>query len=111
MRTTLRALLQARIKLTSVLSRQAFLAIRLGAACIMWLTQLSAFVMSLYPGAAIVNYADISVRRRPARWLCAGFVGLASFISLSLAAVAQDTAVIDRGDAAVTAFSGAKQFG
>ncbi len=46
-----------------------------------------------------------------ARWLCAVFVGLAATFSLSLSAGAQDTALMTRGDAAVTAFSGARQLG
>ena len=41
----------------------------------------------------------------------AAFLGLVSLASLPFAAFAQDTAIISRGDAAVTAFSGPKQFG
>ncbi len=44
-------------------------------------------------------------------WLCAAFLGLAAIFSQSLGARAQDTAIITRGDAAVTAFSGARQLG
>ncbi len=46
-----------------------------------------------------------------ARWFCAAFLGLAAIFSLPLSARAQDSSVMTRGDAAVTAFSGARQIG
>jgi hypothetical protein len=57
------------------------------------------------------NCGDLGARRWAARWLGAAFLGLAAIISLPLGARAQDTAIITRGDAAVTAFSGARQVG
>src|SRR3990172_5395052 len=60
---------------------------------------------------AMGNCADLWARHWAARWLCVAFLGLASVVSLSLAASAQETAIINRGDAAVTAFSGARQVG
>ena len=63
-------------------------------------------------GSAVMGHcADLEARHRAARWLCAAFLGLAAIFSLSLDANAQDTAIITRGDAAVTAFSGARQVG
>ena len=50
-------------------------------------------------------------RHRAAHWLCATVLALASIFYLIVAANAQDTAIMRRGDAAVTAFSGAKQIG
>ena len=51
--------------------------------------------------------------RRPlgARWLYVALLALVFVVSLPLAARAQETAIINRGDAAVTAFSGARQIG
>ncbi len=57
------------------------------------------------------NRAELGVRYPAVRWLCAAFLGLASVVSLPLEASAQETSIISRGDAAVTAFSGAKQLG
>jgi len=55
--------------------------------------------------------ADLEARHRAVRWLCAAVLGLAAIFSLPLSARAQDSAVMTRGDAAVTAFSGARQIG
>ncbi|HXG78386.1 MAG TPA: hypothetical protein VNJ31_03475 [Methyloceanibacter sp.] len=55
--------------------------------------------------------AKLWVRPRFARWLGAAFLAFAAAVALPLTASAQDTAVLSRGDAAVTAFSGAKLFG
>ena len=55
--------------------------------------------------------AVVDARYRAARWLCAAVLGFAAIFSLPLGARAQDTAVMTRGDAAVTAFSGARQIG
>ncbi|MGE3528744.1 MAG: hypothetical protein AB7G54_04870, partial [Methyloceanibacter sp.] len=46
-----------------------------------------------------------------AGWLGAALLGAATIFSLPLEAEAQETAIIGRGDAAVTAFSGARQLG
>ena len=50
------------------------------------------------------NCAGLSVRT--ATWLCTALLALASFVSLSLAASAQETSIIRRGDAVVTGFAG-----
>jgi hypothetical protein len=55
--------------------------------------------------------ADLEVNRAAPTWLCAALLGVAAILSLAPAARAQDTAIITRGDAAVTAFSGARQLG
>ncbi|HSD91983.1 MAG TPA: hypothetical protein VLB11_03040 [Methyloceanibacter sp.] len=55
--------------------------------------------------------ADLKARHSAARWLCAALYALVSIFVLIPAASAQDTAIMRRGDAAVTAFSGAKQVG
>src|SRR5262245_26274800 len=56
--------------------------------------------------------AELRVRHSAARQVCAGLFALASIVSAPfLVAAAQDTAIIKRGDAAVTAFSGARQLG
>ena len=55
--------------------------------------------------------AVLDARYRATRWLCAAVLGLAAIFSLPLGARAQDTAIMTRGDAAVTAFSGARQVG
>src|SRR3990172_1721693 len=57
------------------------------------------------------NCADRWARYRAAGWLCAALLGVASFVSLPLEASAQETSTTSRGDAAVTAFSGARQLG
>ena len=59
---------------------------------------------------AMGNCADLWARHRT-RWLSAALLAIASFVSVPLAANAQETAIINRGDAAVTAFSGARQVG
>ena len=55
--------------------------------------------------------AKLWARHWAAAWLCAGLLGIAAVFSFPLKAGAQDTAIISRGDAAVTAFSGARQVG
>ena len=55
--------------------------------------------------------AKLSARHRASGWLCAALLSVAAVSSLSLKASAQDKAIISRGDAAVTAFSGARQLG
>ena len=51
-------------------------------------------------------------RALAAHGVCAALVGIASIAALPLkAAAAEGTAIITRGDAAVTAFSGTKEFG
>jgi hypothetical protein len=55
--------------------------------------------------------AGLDARHRATGWLCAAFLGVAAIFSLPLDARAQDTAIMARGDAAVTAFSGARQIG
>ncbi|KAB2910850.1 MAG: hypothetical protein K8F92_19005 [Hyphomicrobium sp.] len=57
--------------------------------------------------------AGLSARYRAlaAHGICAALVGIASIAAVPLEAAAEDTAIITRGDAAVTAFSGAKEFG
>ena len=55
--------------------------------------------------------AVVEARSRAKRWLCAAFLGVAAIFSLPFDARAQDTAIMTRGDAAVTAFSGARQIG
>ena len=64
------------------------------------------------PGGSVAmgNCADLWARHRT-RWLSAALLAIASFVSVPLAANAQETAIINRGDAAVTAFSGARQVG
>ena len=57
------------------------------------------------------NDADLWARHWAARWLGIAPLILASIVSISLPAAAQDTAIMRRGDAAVTAFSGARQMG
>jgi hypothetical protein len=57
------------------------------------------------------NRADLAARHWFAQWLCAAFLALASILYLAAAASAQDTSIMRRGDAAVTAFSGARQVG
>ena len=49
--------------------------------------------------------------RRWAAWAGAAFFCIAAIFSLPFKASAQNTAIISRGDAAVTAFSGARQSG
>jgi hypothetical protein len=55
--------------------------------------------------------AVLEARHRATGWLFAAFLGVAAIFSLPLEARAQDTAIMTRGDAAVTAFSGARQIG
>ena len=63
-------------------------------------------------GSVVMGHcADLEARHRAIRWLCAAVLGLAAIFSLPLSARAQDTAVMTRGDAAVTSFSGARQIG
>ena len=63
-------------------------------------------------GSVVMGHcADLEARHRAVRWLCAAVLGLAAIFSLPLSARAQDSAVMTRGDAAVTAFSGARQIG
>ena len=62
-------------------------------------------------GKATMGYSADHEVTRATRWLCAAVLGIAAIISLSVSARAQDTAIITRGDAAVTAFSGARQLG
>ena len=57
------------------------------------------------------NRAKLSARHRAAGRLCAALVCIAAVFALPLTASAEDTAIISRGDAAVTAFSGARQLG
>jgi uncharacterized repeat protein (TIGR01451 family) len=63
-------------------------------------------------GSVVMGHcADLEARHRAVRRLCAAVLGLAAIFSLPLSARAQDTAIMTRGDAAVTAFSGARQIG
>ena len=63
-------------------------------------------------GRVIMGHcAVLDARYRATRWLCAAVLGLAAIFSLPLGARAQYTAIMTRGDAAVTAFSGARQVG
>jgi hypothetical protein len=55
--------------------------------------------------------ANFWARYWAARWLGIAPLVLASIVSIPLPAGAQDTAIMRRGDAAVTAFSGARQMG
>ena len=55
--------------------------------------------------------ANLGAPRWVAAGLCAALLGIAAVFSFPLKAAAQDTAIISRGDAAVTAFSGARQLG
>jgi hypothetical protein len=57
------------------------------------------------------NHREFSGWPRLGRWLGVAFLALTSAVSLPVTASAQETAVITRGDAAVTAFSGAKEIG
>ena len=55
--------------------------------------------------------AKLWARHWAAGWFSAALLGIAAVFSCPLKANAQDTAIISRGDAAVTAFSGARQLG
>ncbi len=57
------------------------------------------------------SYAKLWTRYCAAGWFGAALLGIAAVFSFPLEASAQDTAIISRGDAAVTAFSGARQLG
>jgi uncharacterized repeat protein (TIGR01451 family) len=63
--------------------------------------------MSVTMGA----YATLWTRYCAAGWFGAALIGIAAVFSFPLTARGQDTAIMSRGDAAVTAFSGARQLG
>ena len=82
-----------------------------GAECIIRVESMPSPLTSPLGGRVTMgNCADLWARHRT-RWLSAALLAIASFVSVPLAARAQETAIMNRGDAAVTAFSGAKQLG
>ncbi len=62
-------------------------------------------------GETMGNSAHLPARPWAVHWLCAAFLAFVSIVLFVAAAFAQDTSVMRRGDAAVTAFSGTKQIG
>ena len=113
MRPTLRAPMSGTSKLNSSRrSSRAFFATRHGTECIVGIeTMPSPLTSRRGVSVTISDCAKLWARHRAAAWLCAGLLGIAAVFSFPLKAGAQDTAIISRGDAAVTAFSGARQVG
>ena len=91
-------------------NRHVFSAPHQGAECMIRVESISTPLTSPCLGGRVImgNRADLWARHRTAGWLCAALLAVASFVFLPLAASAQETAIIHRGDAAVTAFSGAQ---
>src|SRR5262245_5033112 len=106
----LRALIKETINFKcSLASRQVFSARRYNLECIV--EKNSSPLTS--PGGVSVTMGGCA-RLGARRWTAfagAAFFCIAAIFSLPLKASAQSTAVISRGDAAVTAFSGARQLG
>ena len=113
MRPTLRAPMSGTSKLNSSRrSSSAFFAPRHGTECIVGIeTMPSPLTSRRGVSVTLSGSAKLWARHRAAAWLCAGLFGIAAVFSFPLKAGAQDTAIISRGDAAVTAFSGARQVG